>query len=157
MSFIEEHFDTEVAFLITVFGAFWGLLRHNDTQHKEHLKDWLERLEKNMVEIRDEMKEISENLVLPAHILKMDSEIESLQKEIILAREKTVSIERIKRMDLDFQSLREMIQKIKEIVLQLVTKEKEDLRHTEESLMRLEKKIDSKLDERTCNVLREKK
>lgn len=157
MSFIEEHFDTEVAFLITVFGAFWGLLRRNDTQHKEHLKDWLERLEKNMVEMRDEMKEISENLVLPAQILKMDSEIESLQKEIILAREKTVSIERIKRMDLDFQSLREMIQKIKEIVLQLVTKEKEDLRHTEESLMRLEKKIDSKLDERTCNVLREKK
>jgi hypothetical protein len=155
--FIEEHFDAEIGVLMAVVGAFWGLLRHNDTQSKEHLKQWLERLEKNIDEMRVELKEIGENIVPPEQIAKMDDEISELQKEINLAREKSVSAERMAKMDLEFQGLRTMIQKTREAVIQSATKEKEDLRRTEESIARLEKKIDAKVDERMCQAFKRDK
>lgn len=157
MSFIEEHFDAEIAVLLAVCGGFWGLLKHNDSQEKEHLKQWLTRLESSIVEMRIELREIIENSVSEERISKMDDEIAAMQKEIGSAREKAVSIERITKLDLDFQVLRDAIQKIREAIIRSATKEKEDLRRTEESIIRLEKKIDLKLDERTCNMFRDKK
>jgi predicted nucleic acid-binding Zn-ribbon protein len=157
MGFIEEHFDAEVAVVMGIGGVIWGLLRFIDNQHKEHLKQWLERIEKNVNEIRSELKEITENLVCPEQIAKMDDEISALQKEINLAREKSVSVERIAKMDVEFQGLRSAIQKTREAMIQAATKEKEDLRRTEESLVRIEKKIDSKVDEKTCHLMQGKK
>jgi hypothetical protein len=68
-----------------------------------------------------------------------------------------VSVEQVSKIDIEFQRIRTMIQKIREVVIQTATKEKEDLRRTEESLLRLEKKVDSKLDERTYQMFRDKK
>lgn len=157
MSFIEEHFDAEVAILLGIGSVIWGLLRFIDSQQKEHLKQWLERIEKNVNEMRLELKDIAENLVCPEQIAKMDDEISALQKEINLVREKSISVERIAKMDSEFQGLRTAIQKTREAMIQAATKEKEDLRRTEESLVRIEKKVDSKMDEKTCNFIRDKK
>jgi hypothetical protein len=156
-NFVEEHFDAEIGVIMAIVGAFWGLLRHNDTQHKEHLKSWLERLEKSITEMRIELREISESVVPPEQIAKMDDEIAVLQKDISTIREKSVSVEQVSKIDIEFQRIRTMIQKIREVVIQTATKEKEDLRRTEESLLRLEKKVDSKLDERTYQMFRDKK
>ncbi|MGB4498360.1 MAG: hypothetical protein WBI40_06655 [Methylococcaceae bacterium] len=148
-SFIEEHFDAEVGVIMAVVSAFWGLLRHNDSQHKEHLKHWLERIEKNVNEMRVELKEITENLVCPEQITKMDDEISELQKEINLAREKSVSAERMAKMEMEFQGLRSIIQKTREAVIQTAS----ERRAVTESLSRIENQVNTKVDSETCKLM----
>jgi hypothetical protein len=153
MSFIEEHFDAEIAVILAVAGSFWGLLRHNDNREKEHLKDILKRIEDDMQELAADIKRISNNVVSIDAIKKLDEDIDILQKELNLAREKMVSNERVRQLDSEFEGLRAIIQKTREQMLQLATKESADTKGITESLLRLEKAIDTKADKGNCHLL----
>ena len=149
MSFIEEHFDTEVTIVGGIISAIWGLVRLIDSKDKAHLRESLERIENNVNQIRKELKEITENLVCPEQITKLDDEISEMQKEFNLMREKSVSAERMAKMDEEFQGLRSMIQKTREEAIRIAERE----RRAAESIDRIEKKVDSKVDDKACNLL----
>jgi hypothetical protein len=157
MSFIEEHFDAEVAVVLAVAGAFWGLIRHNDSRDKEHLKDWLKRIESDMSELASDVKRISNNVVSIDAIKKLDDDIDALQKELNLAREKMVSSERIMQLSTEFEGLRSIIQKTREQMLQVATKEKSDTEKINESIARLDKAVEQKTDKSNCQLMHSRK
>jgi hypothetical protein len=153
MGFIEEHFDAEIAVLLAVVGSFWGLLRHNDTRDKEHLKEWLKRIENEMQELSLDVKKISNSVVSIDAIKKLDDDIDALQKEINLARERMVSTERMQQLNTEFEGLRAIIQKTREQMLQVAAKEKADAEKIIETIIRLEKTVESKADKGNCHLM----
>jgi predicted nucleic acid-binding Zn-ribbon protein len=153
VSFIEEHFDAEIAVLLAVGGAFWGLLRHNDARDKEHLKEWLKRIEDDLQELAGDVKTISNNVVSIDAIRNLNDEIDELQKEINLTRERAVSVERVKQLTEEFETLRGVIQRTREQMLQIAAKEKADADKAVESIARLDKAIESKADKGNCALI----
>lgn len=142
MSFFEEHFDAEAAIVMGVVGAFWGLLRHNDAQQKQHVQASMSRIEDNIDEMQLELKALSNDVVSQSQMTKMDEELSELQKDLNIMREKAVSIERINKIDVEFQGLRETIQRTREAMIKNATAGAESAKRTEDSVERLEKRLD---------------
>jgi hypothetical protein len=157
MSFIEEHFDAEVAIVSTVAAAFWGLLRINDSQEKQHLRQWLGRIEAELDGVSKELKVISSTMVNGGAIKRIDDDISDVQKQINLTREKLISIERIKEIEAGHDSLRSMIQKTREQMLQVATKENSDASKINESIARIEKELEKKADKNNCQIMHQLK
>jgi predicted nucleic acid-binding Zn-ribbon protein len=153
VSFIEEHFDAEIALILSVCGAFWGLLRHNDSRDKEHLREWLKRMEDDMNELTADVKRISNNVVGIDAIKSLNEDIDALQREINIARERMVSAERLKQLSTEFEGLRSIIQKTREQMLQVATKENADTNRLNESLSRIEKAVEAKADKSNCHLI----
>jgi hypothetical protein len=142
MSFVEEHLDTEVTIVMAIIAAFWGVLRYADSLYKEQVRTGMKRIETSIEDMREELKELSNEVVTHGQLAKMDDDITELQKLINLMREKAVSEERISKMDKDFQGLRETIQKTREAMIQGGSIAVENEKRTEATLARLEKRLD---------------
>lgn len=148
MSFIEEHFDAEVTIVGGIIAAIWGLIRLVDTKDKTHLKEWLERLEESITEIKSDLKEINENLVCREDLEKVDAQITELQKAVNLARERAVSVERINQLSGNFEGVKESIQKIRHGLIASLEKEK----NAERRIDSLEKQLAEKVDTKMCGL-----
>lgn len=152
-SFLEEHFDTEVTIVIAILGSFWGLIRHSDSKEKEHSKDQLQRIEKDLKDVSTDIKLISANLITFDDIKKLDDDISEVQKELNLMRERMVSHERMKELDGQFSSIRGIIQKTREQMIQLAIKEKANAEKVSEAMQRIEKAVESKADKNNCSMI----
>lgn len=152
-NFIEEHFDTEVTLALAICGAFWGMFKRGENQEREHLKEWLKRIEDDIKEIDAEVKLISNSVASVEMVKELNEDISELQKAINIARERAVSIERVARLSDEFQGLREIIQKTREQMLQVATKERADITKINESLLRIERTIATKVDKTSCKLI----